>query len=504
MRSSSLLAALATLCWLTPAALQAQGETCTPEQEQRATANLACLAPEDLQQVISYRELLAIAKSPPDETSWRESLLAAQRTSACINNYRIFPQEQTAIQDFHCLQKELLDFYQQLRQPEVKRELQFQDLLAASSTRIHFCMLASSSALTRCLDLVEGALEDVKRVYSETAEKLASLDEEARARVMKEDEGIPSPLELQEFIELSLENARRFPRLLGKQFGEGLAPVLCSASRIYPKLSPRLVDLYNILIRFDFRNLAGGAALYDFMTYLRERFHPPEQDFSFLQLEPTDWSPSPPPCADQDWILEFPEFRLLPGFRLPEIGPFRLQLEELERRLLKAAELADRRNYIWKPFYRYGTLLLGLANSLRRASSRDPLLWETRHLLMEKARDALLMRGVSADKYPLDPATLHQAMTHQIDGYGQELLSNLQLDRLTDFGEGYLREGEALLTDDHKKHLHRLLALAYSIQGNEDRAEAHLQESDLQPGDLEEILQQLRKLGVGVTIRRTQ
>ena len=480
-----------------------QDQACSQDRALRAAQQYACLNPDDLEQVMAYQELLAISKSAPDETSLREALIASQRVAGCINNDRIFPSEAAATQDFHCIQQRVLDFYQQVRQPEVERKPQFRDLLAHANTRIHYCMLAPSESLDRCLILIEDALNEVGTVYSDTAAKLAALDPATRAQVLEEDEGIPKREEFTNFTFLAIENARRFPKLVGKQFGAGLRSVLCDAADIYPELRPEIIDLYNILIRFDFGNLGGGAALYDFMTLLKDAFRPAGQDFSFLQLNPTDWSPSPPPCSDEDWILEFPEFQMLAGYRLPEIGPFRLQLRELERRLLKAADLAERRNYVWKPFYRYGNLLLTLGDSLRKASSRNPLLWETRHLLMEKARDALLLRSVANDKHPLDPALLREAITQQIDGYGQELLANLQLERLIDFGQRYLQVGEVLLTSTQKKRLHRLLAVAHSIQGDEERASTHLQESDLRPGELEDTIKELRKLGVGVKIRRT-
>ena len=498
------LSSLFVLSLLLNTGVRAQDQACPRDRALRLAQQYACLDPDDLEQVMAYQELLAISKSPPDETSLREALIASQRVAACINDDRLFPSEAAAAEDFHCLQQRVLDFYQQVRQPEVEREPQFRDLLAHSNTRIHYCMLAPSSSLERCLTLTEEALAEVGMVYSDTATQLAKLDEATRAQVLEEDEGIPRRDEFRDFTLLAIENARRFPRLAGKQFGAGLRSVLCSAAEIYPDLQPEIIDLYNILIRFDFGNLAGGAALYDFMTLLKDSFQPAGQSFSFLQLDPTDWSPSPPPCSDEDWILEFPEFHMLAGYRLPEIGPFRLQLRELERRLLQSADLAERRNYVWKPFYRYGKFLLSLGDSLRRASSRDPLLWQTRHLLMEKARDALLLRSVANQKHPLDPAPLREAISQQIDGYGYELLANLQLERLIDFGQRYLQVGEILLTPIQKKRLHRLLAVAHSIQGNEERASTHHQESDLRPGELEDTIKELRKLGVGVRIQRSQ
>ena len=129
-------------------------------------------------------------------------------------------------------------------------------------------------------------------------------------------------------------------------------------------------------------------------------------------------------------------------------------------------------------------------------------MWETRHLLMEKARDALLLRAVEPEQYPGDPKLLQASIGQQIQIYGEELLSELQVDPLITFAEEYLEAGDALLTELQKQQLHRLLAIGYTVQKDQYKALAHLQKSNLEGAELEEIREKLWEMGVGVRSQR--
>jgi len=490
-----------TSCWVTGSLLAS--EECGPCEDGhagRAVRQLDCVTEEQLGKILSYHNPVS------DERLMREALAVAFEIAACINDFRLFPEVQE--NDFHCLQCRLVNFYEQISQPETQPgELHFQDLLASASLRIHYCMIDEDLPVLSCLRLMENAFKDYQSVFRAAAQiqanpEASSSTELADAMEISIKDPAPDFAQLEAFVDLSLENSLRFPRVLGRQIGAALGSVLCDAYQLYPDRRAYIADHYNLLVRFDRGNMAASGQLYRFVEQLKEFFRATPGTPSFLQLRPADWSTSPHPCSAENWVLDFPEFVVLPGYRLPRARKLELALTRLEAILAQSAEFSEQRTHVWQPFHRYGTLLFRLARSLKSASSRSQQMWETRHLLMEKARDALLLRAVEPEKYPSDPKLLQASIGQQIQIYGEELLSELQVDPLITFAKEYLEAGDALLTELQKQQLHRLLAIGYTVQKDQYKALAHLQKSNLEGAELEEIREKLWEMGVGVRSQR--
>ena len=487
-------AALSSLLLLSPGMLFARepASPCETGNALRAGTRLQCVSDEQLERILSF------PYPAPNERLRRQALTIAFEVSACVNDFRLFPTDPQQQIDYHCLQQELLDFYQQISEDPEAEGLRFQDQLAWASLRIHYCMIDENLPLSGCMTHIEDALKDYQAAFKAAHENRSDpaspdgMDELPAAGVG----ALPDFEHVESFVDLSLENTRRFPLALGKQVGETLGSVLCDAFDLYPQRRTDIALLYNVLIRFDAGNMASSRQLYQFLEDLSELFRPARRLPSSLYLSPADWSPSPPPCSEEDWALVFPEFRLLPGYLLP--GPVRMgrSLEHLETMLVRTAEFAENPNHLWKPFHRYGMLLFHLAQSVKVAAYRDPEKWETRHKIMEKARDALLLKGVWHARHPVDPKPLRGSIDELLQGYTGELLADLRLDTLIDFSEESLNVGLVLLSPNQKQFLHRQLAIANSLLGERSKALSHLQESDIQQTRLRQILRTLRESGV--------
>ena len=490
------LAVLSSLLPLSAGMLLAQepASPCETGDALRVSSQLECVSDEQLERILSFPH------SAPNERLRRQGLTIAFEVSACVNDFRRFPADPQQRTDFHCLQEDLLDFYQQISEDTETGEegLHFQDHLAWASLRIHYCMIDENLPLSGCMTHIEDALKDYQAAFKGANENRSDpvlpngVDDLPGAGA----DALPDFEQVESFVDLSLENTRRFPLALGKQVGQTLGSVLCDAFHLYPERRTDIALLYNVLIRFDVGNMASSRQLYQFLEDLSELFRPARRLPSSLYLSPADWSPSPAPCSEEDWSLVFPEFRLLPGYVLP--GPVRMgrSLEHLETMLVRTAEFAENPNHLWKPFHRYGMLLFRLAGSVKVAAYRDPQKWETRHLIMEKARDALLLKGVWHARHPIDPKPLRASIDELLRGYTGELLGDLRLDRLIDFSEASLDVGGVLLSPGQKQFLHRQLAIANSLLGERSQALSHLQASDIQQTQLRQILKTLREAGV--------
>ncbi len=435
--------------------------------------------------------MLLITKSAPDQRSLRDNLVVASKIAACVNDYHLFPGPAEERADFHCLQGRILDFYEETRKQIAEPDLEFQDRLAHASSRIHFCMIDEDLPVMECISMVESALEDYRLVF----EQLANQKSEEGG---SEEATAPGLSELEQFIDLSLENADRFPTLFGQQFGTVLGPALCKAYQEFPEARNRLAFLYNVLIRFDFSNLSSTTKLYQFLVQLEDDFRLEPSAPSYLRLDPPDWSTSEVPCGREEWRLEFPAFAVDPGFRLPPTADLRGRLERLHALLVDLSRASGERTHLWKPFVRYGELLVELAEKMRESSLRSPGQWRSRHLLMEKARDAFLLRGVESGKYPREPQVLYAPISRQIDSYGSELLEGLYFVELNDFAEKYLEYGDAILNPDQKTRLHQLLAIGYRMTGDQLNSLSHLQQCDLKATQLEKRLAEYRRRGIPV------
>ncbi len=483
--------------------LAPQPEACDPARTRQAAASISCVQPAQLDAVLGYRN------PARDQHVMREALAAAAGLAFCLNDPRLFPSNPEPREDFYCLQKQILDFYAE-RAPTLQDEAErfrYQDLLARASLRFHHSLLDTDATIPEALGLVEEALADYQEVFRAAgqirAEPRSEQSLELAERLgLEPDSPAPEFRYLEEFARLAVVNARRFPRALGSRLGEALGPALCEAHQLYPGRRTRVAHLNNLLVRFDLGNMAASGQLDLYLERLHDLFRPAAGLPSLLQLEPADWSPTPEPCGEQEWMLVFPSLQRLEGMRLPP--PERLQeaLEELRGLLVRTAELAENRNHLWKPFQRHAELLSGLAQSLRVGASRDARLRQTRTLLMEAARDTLLMRGVPSVKHPLTPAPLLEGIDRQLEEYGAELLRDLQLESLIEFSEQYLEAGQGFLSEAQQRHLHRLLAIAYSLLEDEAQAVEHLQESDLDRVRLDAIRDELRQYGVGVEVRQ--
>jgi hypothetical protein len=474
-----------------------EGVSCEDTAATRAAGLLACIPEDQLQTILSYSPLVK------NEVAARETLAAAAELSECVNRTESFPEHPQQREDFQCLQHRLLEFYEQARQSRAQVEFQYQDVLASSSLRIHLCMIDDRLPISRCLKLVEEALNGYRSVFKKAATEFEAgvAESPGPPREVPSESILPEFSELVSFVDLALENSRRFPLLLGTQFGASLGPILCDAYRLYPEQRAYIAYHYNVLVRFDGGNMAASVQLYAFMQKLMDLFRPVAELPTFLQFHPADWSSSSPPCAEEDWVLVFPEFRLLPSLRLPDRNRLQSILRELKSLLANTAQFKDNSMHLWKPFQQYGMLLSRLAQSLKAASLRNPKIWEIRHMLMQEARDAFLLRAVAPEKHPLDPEELQASVSRQIDDYGYELLGGLRFDSLIDFAEEYLEAGRILLTDAQKQQLNRLLTIAYTAEGNDAQALVHLEQSNLQAGELVEIQRQLRELGIGVQLQ---
>ena len=472
------------------------GTPCATGDALRAAAELECVNDEQLERVLSFPH------PAPNQRLRRQALAIAFEVSACVNNFRRFPTDPQQQTDYHCLQQELLDFYRQVNENPEVGQLRFRDQLAWSSLRIHYCMIDENLPLSGCMAHIEEALRDYKEAFNKANEDLfgsappGGTGEFAAAGT----DALPDFRQVESFVDLSLENTRRFPLALGKEVGETLGSVLCDAFDLYPEQRPQIALLYNVLIRFDVGNMASSRQLYQFLEDLGELFRPARRLPSLLYLSPPDWSPSAAPCSEQDWTLVFPEFRLLPGYLLPGRVRMARSLEHLENMLVRSAEFAENPNHLWKPFHRYGMLLLRLAQSVQVAAYRDPEMWKTRHLIMEKARDALLLKGVWHARHPIDPKPLRGSIDELLHSYTGELLADLRLRTLIDFSEESLDRGPVLLSLEQKRFLHRQLAIANSLAGEHSKALTHLQESDIQQTRLREIRRTLKESGMSLAI----
>ncbi len=491
------------MCWIITAGGSRHliaAKACDQGDASRAVERLACTGQEQLQAILDYQDPLL-------EKTLRRALSVAAQMSACVNSAPI-PEDPSQLQDYHCLQRKLVDFYQQVSRPGTQPgELRFDDLLSRASTGIRFCMLDEGSPISRCLKLVEGALQDYRFVFEsardiQTNPRDPANLELAAAMGINREAPTPERAKLEEFVQLALENSLRLPRLLGAPIGKALGPTLCAAYQLYPERRPQTAQEYNLLIRFDNGNLASSRQLYQFMEELRDFLRPATGSFSFLALEPADWSGSPPPCGPQDWGLLFPEFKVRPGFRPPPVQETTADLTRMQTTLVRSAELAELRNHIWKPFHRYGNLLYEIGQSLRPGAQREPDTWRTRLILMERARDCFLMRDVTPGKRPLDPSELLSSLDRLLTTFGDEMLADGRLEDLTQFSKSTLEIGETFLTDPLKRHLHRQLAIAYFIAQEQKKALEHLAASDLHLEDLEKIGETYRSWGIGAPIRK--
>ncbi|MFQ5737705.1 MAG: hypothetical protein ACE5JX_01725 [Acidobacteriota bacterium] len=475
---------------------------CESGEARQVLVPVDCVTQGQLERILSF------SPRASDARSTRQALETAARIASCINDLHRVPNEPERRKDFRCLQKKLLGFYQQVEEngsPPVVWH--FADVLARASLRIHSCMLDQDLPVLRCLELMEEGFREYRSVFKSAAQIQADPEDPASAELAEEmgvSVEVPAPAfsELESFVDLALENAQRFPKLLGRQIGTALGAVLCDAYSLYLKRRPYMAYRYNLLIRFDGGNMAASARLYQFVERLKDFFRPAPGMPTFLELRPADWSTSRPPCGEEDWILDFPEFAVAPGFALPDLEGLERKLPALEDLLAQMSDLAEARTHFWKPFHSWGILLFRLAQSLKIGGSRNPRIWTLRHLLMEKARDAFLLRAVEPDLRPLVPEKLQAAISDQIQAYGSELLSDLRLNALTPFSEGYLEVGEKWLTDSQQSELHRLLAVAYAVRGDQRKALAHLGKSALRQDQLEKIRQSLREVGVGVPFER--
>ncbi len=458
----------------------------------RAGALLNCVSDEQLERVLSFPH------PAPNERLRRQALNIAFEISGCVNNFRRFPSDMQQQRDYHCLQKQLLDFYERTSVVEdPARDLRFQDHLAWASLRIHYCMIDENLPVSMCLTHIEEALKDYQAAFkSANTNRSSAPAGNEEVHLAAGEDALPGFLHVESFVDLSLENTRRFPLALGKQIGETLGSVLCDAFRLYPERRTDIALLYNVLIRFDAGNMASSRQLYQFLADLAELFRPARKLPTSLYLSPPDWSPSPPPCSPEDWVLEFPELRLQPGYLLP--GPVRMarSLDHLESMLVRMAEFAENPNHLWKPFHRYGMLLFRLGQAAKVPAYRDTQRWETRHLIMESARDALLLKGVWHARHPIDPQPLKTSIDELFQSYIRELLGDLRLEALIDFCEEALDGGRDFLSLPQKRFLHRQLAVANSLLGEQTRALSHLQESDVDQARLRELMSKLRESGV--------
>jgi len=468
------------------------GGKCSEAEAERAVERLSCVDSEQFGQIEHFREMLLISKSEPDQRALRDILVVASKIAACVNDFHRFPEPPEERSDFHCLQGRLLDFYKTTRKQISEPDFKFQDRLADASSRVHFCMIDEDLPVLQCISMVEGALADYQLVFEHLANQQSDElggSQEATAP------GLP---ELEQFIDLSLENAERFPTLFGQQFGSVLGPALCKAYQEFPEERNRLAFLYNVLIRFDFANLASTTKLYDFLVRLEDDFRLKPGAPSYLRLDPPDWSTSEVPCGQEEWKLEFPAFSIAPGFRLPPTSDLRPRLEHLHSLLVELSRASGERTHLWKPFVRYGELLMGLAERMKQSSLRSPAQWDSRHLLMEQARDAFLLRGVESGKYPRELQVLYGPISRQIDSYGTELLNGLYFFELNDFAEKYLEYGGGILNPSQKTKLHELLAVGYRMTGDQLNSLSHLQQCDLKAPQLEKRLAEYRRKGIPV------
>ncbi len=482
----------------------AAAELCDADRARRAAARVPCLQSQQLEAVLTYHNPAL------DEHLFRETLAAAAGVAACINDVRLFPTAPELGQDFHCLQEELLNYYGDLEPPDRKTpSLHYQDVLARASLRFHYSLLDTDLSIPEALRLVEDSLRGYQSVFLAAAQ-IHKDPGSQESRELAEQLGfkLQSPIPefpyLEEFVEMTIVNARRFPRALGRHLGEALGPVLCETHRLYPQHRTRIAHWYNLLIRFDLGNMAAPGQLDLYLQRLEDFFRPAPPVATYLMLQPADWAPTPQPCGEQSWMLIFPQLQVRPGFRMPRAEELRQHLEEMGQLLLRAAELAENRNHLWKPFLRHAELLWRIAQGLRVGAGRNAETRRMRQVLMEKVRDTLVLRGVEATKRPLDAGALHKAIDEQIDQYGNELLHHLQLDTSILFAEGYLEVGETFLTAAQAQRLHRQLAVAYTLREDPAQALAHRQKSDLKPGQLEELRSHLRQFGVGVKVQREE
>ena len=95
----------------------------------------------------------------PNERLRRQALTIAFEVSTCVNDFRLFPTDPQQQTDYHRLQQELLDFYQQISEDPEAEGLRFQDQLAWASLRIHYCMIDENLPLSGCMTHIEDALK---------------------------------------------------------------------------------------------------------------------------------------------------------------------------------------------------------------------------------------------------------------------------------------------------------------------------------------------------------
>lgn len=100
-----------------------------------------------------------------------------------------------------------------------------------------------------------------------------------------------------------------------------------------------------------------------------------------------------------------------------------------------------------------------------------------------------------------EPGKPQASIGQQIQLYGGELLSEMQVDPLITFAEEYLEAG-ALLTELHRQQLHRLLAIGYAVRKDQYQALAHLQKSNLQREELDKVQKDLWEMDVGALSKR--
>ncbi|HUG43181.1 MAG TPA: hypothetical protein VMN76_02965 [Acidobacteriota bacterium] len=514
---------LLLLIWGFPP-IQAAGtsDACSDADAARVLEHLSCMTANQLQLLISY------SNPGSDEHLLREALAAAATAVSCANRGGL-SLDPGSLKDLQCLRSRLLDFYRKVapdrprpkeidrtkpriptpvrtQEPERPNPLRHQDLLARAATRIHFCMADTTLPIADCLHLVDEALTDYQFVF-EAALGVRRSPDSTEAQELAErlgfssDQPAPDPSHLKTFLDLALDNVLRFPLVLGKRVGAFLRPILCTADELYPEHRDYISHHYNLLVRYDDGNVASAGQIFRLLLALEEMFQPDSDVAGFLRFGLNVEEDAAPPCGPQGSAYFFPHLAVEPGFRFPHREEFQKQLDGIEDLLEKTGSYTERRDHLWQPFYGYASLLSELAARLKISASRSESAWELRHFLMLRARDAFLLRAVGPEKLPRDPRMLQAQIRRHIETYGGELFREARFDGLLEFSEGYLEGDRGLLDESERRILHRLLAVAYTLRGDDEKALSHLQKSHLGHSDLEAVVRQLKSAGIGVSIR---
>ncbi len=462
-------------------------QSCAEINSEALSSAIGCVRAEQIE------SLRALRTAGPASGDREKGLELVGELASCLRNARLTGRE-SWLPQLLCLLQDVLGFVDTLPDGEIRAE----DRLWRSELSMRFLLLPRSLPLDPPWNwekLIDRTLAETVEVYRTATEVLRHPDDyftASAARRLGLDFRNPAPrdLFLEQFLELSLTAATKYPRKLGPPVAAALDPLLCSAMELYPGRKEHWESVHFMLIGFDAGNLSGTVYLQEFSRRLQAVF----------DLPPPKWQAAMPPCGEQEVEgLMFPRFDLPPQ-RITLIPPdLERTLRELERLLSLATQSMEDRGRSFSPWQSYGRFLSRLAKPLQRPSRGSRDAQRLSDQLFKAAADGL-KKGIESsgtNASPEDLAGIRDDLIRLLEDYAKEMLRNRRYGASADFLSGFATV-EGLLNEAQTQSLHSLTATAYYLAGDVTSAALHASLAPITMAELGNLERQLQVLGIGV------